>query len=147
MYKEIADKYKTIVTSFLGGGGYSAVQCSVDFQPLPAVIGRASAPHGGNALGLTASDRDRIILEIQCSWLAEKDDEAGLARVHALTDWLETRLAEWADEGAYLPLLMNDATFDQNVTQHYRDHDKFKALQKEIDPDGFWSTRAGGWTY
>ncbi|KAF4122723.1 FAD/FMN-containing dehydrogenase [Geosmithia morbida] len=146
-YREIADKYRDIVTPFLSSL-QTAVQCSIDFQPFPAVIGRNSATHGGNALGLTASDPDRIVLEIQCSWLAATDDDDGLSHVQEMTEWLETKLPEWrADEDEYLPLLMNDATFDQNVTQMYRDYAQLKDLQAQIDPDGFWSTRAGGWTY
>ena len=60
-------------------------------------------------------------------------------------------MPEWlADEPSshdYLPWLMNDAMGDQNVTGMYRDYAKFKALQEEIDPEGLFSTRAGGYKF
>lgn len=101
-------------------------------------------------MGLTARDPDRILLEIQCSWPSEADDALFEDASRQLVAWLEEKLAEWtADEGEeyYLPYLMNDAAADQNVTGLYRDYAKFKALQKEMDPDGFFMNRGGGFTY
>jgi hypothetical protein len=42
---------------------------------------------------------------------------------------------------------MNDAAGDQDVTGSYKDVAKFRALQKSVDPNGLWSTRAGGYKY
>lgn len=193
MYREIADKYHSIVRPFLQSRHHTGVQCSVNFQPFPAVVGRRSQEHGGNAVGLSANDPDRVLLEIQCAWLAAREDEPGMDTGRQLTEWLDGKMAEWTtpdeeadaydddDEytyehedqdqhqhvlgsatrrrrlpsphpehdprDAYLPLIMNEATFDQNVTQRYRDYHHLKAVQARVDPEGFWRTRAGGWTY
>jgi hypothetical protein len=42
---------------------------------------------------------------------------------------------------------MNDAGEDQDVMSSYRDHAKFAILQKEVDPKGFFSKRAGGYKF
>jgi hypothetical protein len=44
-------------------------------------------------------------------------------------------------------MFMNDAGTDQNVMGSYRDQTKFAALQKEVDPTGFFSKRVGGYKY
>lgn len=99
-------------------------------------------------MGISGDDIDRVLLEIQCSWSLPTDDSIFPAAAEKLTDWLETKLPEWTKgEKDYLPYLMNDAAGNQNVTGTYRDYAKFKALQKEIDPQGFFSTRGGGFVY
>ncbi|EMR62515.1 putative fad dependent protein [Eutypa lata UCREL1] len=128
-------------------------QCSADFQPFPSIIGQHSQDKGGNAMGLSGSDPDRLILELQCSWSDSDDDEVLYEMSRQMTDWLEEKVPEWlaaADEpvdGVYLPLFMNDAMGDQNVTGSYRDYAKFKALQQSVDPDGLFSARSGGYKY
>lgn len=47
----------------------------------------------------------------------------------------------------YLPLFMNDAMYDQNVTGTYKDYAKFKELQREADPEGVLRERMGGFKY
>lgn len=102
-------------------------------------------------MGLSSSDPDRLILELQCSWALKSDDEIMYAMSREITDWLEGKVVEWLEEagmgGAYLPLFMNDAMADQNVTGTYRDYAKFKALQERIDPMGVFDERAGGYKY
>lgn len=129
-----------------------ASQCSVDFQPLPAIVGKHSEDNGGNAMGLTGNDGHRVILEIQCAWSSEQDDETMRNISRELTAWLETKIPVWLGEDggqgeAYLPLFMNDAMADQNVTGSYRDYTKFKTLQMQADPEGVLRTRTGGFKY
>jgi hypothetical protein len=42
---------------------------------------------------------------------------------------------------------MNDAAGDQDVTGSYREVSKLRALQKSVDPNGLFRTRAGGYKY
>jgi hypothetical protein len=92
------------------------------------------------------------VLEIQGLWQLPEDDAVAYDLSKQLTDWLEVQVPLWLDEAGmdpvmYLPLFMNDAAGDQGVTQSYRDYEKFKALQREIDPNGLFSVRAGGFKY
>lgn len=129
-----------------------ASQCSVDFQPLPAAIGKHTEERGGNAIGFTGSDPDRVLLEIQCAWVEKRLD--GMVRQFSkdLTAWIEEKVPQWLEEqgepaDAYLPLFMNDAMSDQNVTGTYKNYAKFKALQLEADPEGVLRERMGGFKY
>lgn len=150
MYKEIRDKLAEIAAPFLTILRPTS-QFSLDFQPLPSIIGKISESKGGNAMGLTGSDPDRLILEIQGSWILPSDDTEGYSIGKQLTDWLEVQVPKWLAEAGmssqYLPLFMNDAAGDQDVTGSYKDVAKFRALQKSVDPNGLWSTRAGGYKY
>jgi hypothetical protein len=151
IYSEIREKLAEITKPFLTILRATS-QFSVDFQPLPSIIGKISESKGGNAMGLTASDPDRIILEIQGSWSSASDDAVAYGLSKQLTDWLDEEVPKWLDEAGmsrdiYLPLFMNDAAGDQPVMQSYKDYEKFKALQRQMDPNGLFSTRSGGFKY
>jgi hypothetical protein len=151
MYSEIQAKFTEITKSFLTVLRPTS-QFSVDFQPFPSVIGKNSEAKGGNAMGLSSSDADLIILEIQGSWLLPEDDSVAYSLSRDLTDWLDQEVPQWLDEAGmnkdiYRPLYLNDAAGDQPVMQSYKDYAQLKALQQKYDPNGLWSTRAGGFKY
>ncbi|KAJ4177631.1 hypothetical protein NW755_013744 [Fusarium falciforme] len=152
IYAEISDKMKSISKKYFSNPLNLASQCSVDFQPLTSIIGKHSEQRGGNAMGLTKNDPDRIILELQCSWTDKAQDDIVPQFTRDLTDWIETRIPEWLESDGqsadqYLPLFMNDAMADQNVTGSYKEYAKFKALQLKADPEGVLRTRVGGFKY
>ena len=103
-------------------------------------------------MGLSAFDPDRVILEIQGSWTLAEHDAVAYDLSKQLTDWLDDEVPKWLDEAGmdrdiYLPMFMNDAAGDQAVTRSYKNYEKFKALQQQYDPNGLFSTRAGGYKY
>lgn len=151
MYSEIRDKLAEITIPFLTLLRPKA-QFSVDFQPFPSIIGSISQSKGGNAMGISGSDINRLLLEIQGSWDLPSDDAVACSLSKQLTDWLDEQVPLWLAEAGlstdvYLPLFMNDAAGDQEVTRSYRGYEKFKALQREMDPSGLFSQRAGGFKY
>jgi hypothetical protein len=151
MYTDITARWKEITAPHLTNPVHITSQCSVDFQPFPAIIGSESQKRGGNAMGISGDDGDRILLELQCSWAAKIDDQVLSKLSRDMTTWLEKRVTEWLEDedgqSKYLPFLMNDAMSDQNVTGSYRDYAKLKLLQEEIDPNGLFRERAGGYKY
>lgn len=148
MYREISEKFTSLIEKYLKNPLRLISQCSIDFQPFNAVIGKHSQDRGGNAMGISGDDPDRILLEIQCSWSSEGDDDIFVAASQDLVDWLETKVPSWTGgRNTYLPFLMNDAAGDQNVTGTYKDFGKLKALQAQLDPDGFFKRRGGGFIY
>jgi hypothetical protein len=148
MYGEISTQFYSLVEEYLKSPLRPTSQCSIDFQPFPSAIGKQSHAKGGNAMGIRGCDPDRLLLEIQCSWADPNDDEIFHQAARDLVTWLEAKVPEWTGgKEYYLPWLMNDAAWDQNVTGMYRDYAKFKALQEEMDPENFWSGRGGGFTY
>ncbi|KAH6646050.1 hypothetical protein BKA67DRAFT_541041 [Truncatella angustata] len=152
LYSEIHSYWASIVDSYLDNPVHLTAQCSIDFQPLPSLIGQHSQERGGNAMGLSGSDPNRLILELQCSWASAVDDEIVYDLTREVTEWLEMRIPEWNTQAelggdAYMPYFMNDAMGDQNVTGSYRSYEKLKALQREIDAQGLFRTRSGGFKY
>lgn len=126
-------------------------QFSVAYQPVHPIIGQHSEEKGGNAMGLSGSDPIRIFLEIQGSWQLPSDDAVAYDLTKQLTNWLDQQVPQWLAEAGmqqeYMPMFMNDAAGDQRVFQSYKDYEEFKALQQQMDPQGFFSTRAGGFKY
>ncbi|KAI1812837.1 FAD-binding domain-containing protein [Poronia punctata] len=153
IYSQIFNKWVQLTKTYLDNPLHATGQCSLDFQPLPSIIGSHSEAAGGNAMGLSASDPDRLILELQCMWTIPSDDAEIYALSRQMTDWLAARVPEWlADEGRsladeYLPLFMNDAQADQNVTGTYRGYEEYKALQRQLDPNGLFGQRVGGFKF
>ncbi|KAJ3531910.1 hypothetical protein NM208_g372 [Fusarium decemcellulare] len=151
VYAQISDKLKNITKEYFENPLNLLSQCSVDFQPFAGAIGKHSEERGGNAMGLRKGDPDRVLLELQCGWTDKQHDEIMPQFSRDLTDWIESKVPEWQGQeessDTYLPLFMNDAMADQNVTGSYRDYAKFKALQLEADPEGVLRTRTGGFKY
>ena len=153
MYKEIRDNMAELAGPLLSIPPLvRAIQFSVDFQPLPSIFGKVSATKGGNAMGLTSSDPDRIVLIYQGAWNLATDDELAYGIAKKITAWLDEVVPQWLDEAGmsqnlYMPLFLNDAMWDQPVLQSYRDYAKFKALQESVDPNGLFSTRSGGFKF
>ncbi|KAF4455710.1 hypothetical protein F53441_2027 [Fusarium austroafricanum] len=152
VYAEITNKWRAITRAYFKGIRGLASQCSVDYQPLPSAIGKQTEKRGGNAIGFTANDPDRVLLEIQCGWVEKRFDDEVRQFSKDLTSWIEDKIPQWLEEHGmsqdpYLPLFMNDAMVDQNVTGTYKDYAKFKALQLEADPEGVLRERLGGFNF
>lgn len=153
MYAEIRDYLANVTALFLNTPPLArAVQFSVDFQPLPSLIGKISESKGGNAMGLSSSDPDRIILIYQGAWNLPTDDALAYSIARSITEWLDEVVPVWLEEAGmpkdlYMPLFMNDAMWDQPVTESYKDYEKFRSLQRSADPQGLFSSRAGGFKY
>jgi len=148
MYREISDKFSSLLADILKNPLRLTSQCSIDFQPFSSVIGKHSEERGGNAMGISGSDPDRLLLEVQCSWSSRGDDTVFQEASRKLVAWLEIKVPEWTKgREYYLPYLMNDAAGDQNVTGTYRGYGKFKALQAQMDTQGFFKQRGGGFVY
>ncbi|KAK8042528.1 hypothetical protein PG994_013011 [Apiospora phragmitis] len=125
--------------------------------------GAAQRAGGGNAMGLSAADPDRVVLNLQCMWHRARDDAAVRALAAEMTQWLEGRLPAWnalaglgleedqdqkaAGTAAYMPLFMNDAMSDQDVLRSYCGYETFRALQRSVDPEGMFRSRVGGYRY
>ena len=130
-----------------GFGGLGIV-----LQPFPRAFGKASEERGGNAMGLSKTDHDRFVLEIAGVYSKKEDDELMQAWGREFTDQLTSRLKTVVADakrtgssvGEYNPYFMNDAGTAQDVMGSYQDAKKFAALQKELDPKGLFSKRAGG---
>jgi len=152
LYKEVIAKALELTGKKPTALRRTLSQISVTFQPFPKIIGRESERRGGNAMGLSSQCPDRIILEVSSAWWSGKDDELMYKVAAELVAWVEAQIPAWTTEAgmaadAYMPFLMNDATWNQKVTASYREYEKLKALQETFDPTGMFRLRVGGHKY
>jgi hypothetical protein len=139
---------------------------SLAFQPMPAIIPALSQAAGGNALGMSPISGDHIWMEYDISWLTALGDDPAHAMAINITEtvdaWAESTYAgiepthyggpkagETLEKEEYRPIFMNDAMYDQLPAESYENngYKKLKAIQKEVDPDGFFPSRTGGFKY
>jgi hypothetical protein len=125
---------------------------TIAHQAFPNIIGKNSVARGGNAMGLTANDNHRFILEINCLWQNAKDDGEVYAMSKQLTENIngmmkQMRVQDIQGIETYNPFFANDATFDQDVLGSYKGAEKFRALQKSVDPNGLFARHSGGFKY
>lgn len=111
----------------------TAGSLALALQPISASVTDAGEGRGGNALGLNASDQTWFTLDT-AYWSAADDDSA-----HNATRGILDRIESVSrSDGNYLPYqFMNDASFDQDVIQHYgaANVQKLKSVQEKYDPD------------
>jgi hypothetical protein len=130
---------------------------SLAFQPFPRIFGAQSDLVGGNAMGLTTGDKNRFVVEMNQLWFNGKYDADALEIGKQFQAALEAQKAQImttasatnASLETYTPFYMNDAADDTAVLASYKKYDQFKALQREMDPEGLWlrSGGAAGWRY
>ncbi|TVY21400.1 putative FAD-linked oxidoreductase [Lachnellula arida] len=135
---------------------------SLAYQPLQTLLSEASVASGGNALQLDPKNGDRVWIDLVISWeTAAGDDTAASSAEQILSDidsYVRTAYAGVPNtryvEGnltyeEYNPLFLNDAMYDQQPAQSYgnNSYERLRAIQKHVDPNGFFPTRTGGFKY
>lgn len=135
---------------------------SLAFQPMSYIIPAQSVAAGGNALGMKPADGDRMWMEYDVSWLTALGDDAA----HSMAMNITATIDEYAkttyagvpsshyqsgnlEEAEYDPIFLNDAMYDQMPLQSYENdgYDKLKAIQENVDPEGFFPSRTGGFKF
>lgn len=132
---------------------------SLAFQPMPAIIPAQSQLAGGNALGMSPAEGDRMWMEYDISWLTVLGDEDAHSMAINITETIDEYVkttyanvpsthyqAGNLEDAEYTPIFMNDAMYDQLSLQSYENGGfaKLKAIQKSVDPEGFFPSRTGG---
>ncbi|KXT17802.1 hypothetical protein AC579_5322 [Pseudocercospora musae] len=137
---------------------------SMGFQPIPHQLAQASLsnPNSVNLLGLDPKLGDKVFMEYDVSWLLPSTDQKAAAAITAQTQPVQDyRKQKYAgvrptnyqsgdlEFAASRPLFMNDAMFDQDPLRSYPDdvYAKLKQIQRQRDPDGFFSNRTGGFKF
>ncbi|RMZ81649.1 hypothetical protein DV737_g2424, partial [Chaetothyriales sp. CBS 132003] len=131
---------------------------SLAYQPIPHQLAAASAaaPGGPNRLGLDPAHGDLMWMEYDVSWLLPTTDEATTTFVMGLTEpvlaYAHTKYAGVpptnyrsgdVETTSYNPVFMNDAMYNQDPLGSYgqETYDRLASIQKQRDPDGFFSQR------
>jgi hypothetical protein len=129
---------------------------------MQTLIAAASVASGGDALELYPKNGDRLWLDLVLSWETAAGDEIAASTAQQITSDIDTYTkTHYAGvpntryvEGnltyeEYNPLFLNDAMYDQQPAKSYggNSYERLTAIQKEVDPNGFFSTRTGGFKY
>lgn len=125
---------------------------------MQAIIASASLAAGSNALALDPRDGDRLWFDLGISWLTPAGDRIADLAIATLTSEITAYskrkypgVKNTRYEGGnlayaeYNPLYSNDAQFDQKPYQTYggSSYTRLKAIQKTVDPLGFFPKRTG----
>lgn len=124
---------------------------SIAFQPAPRGLARVARQQGGDLLDLD-DDIDRLVLELNYSFTYN----ASYAEVDEVMrntyGGLREVVRNYTDAGslpgdAYLPLFANDAFYAQDYWGRLRPESAVLArrVSQEVDPEGIFRTRTGGW--
>ncbi|KKA22494.1 FAD binding domain protein [Rasamsonia emersonii CBS 393.64] len=101
--------------------------------------------NGGNALGLSPSAGNLLLMNLAFMWANEADDAAIMHVLGAITS---KSIAEAKSRGLYHEFLyMNYASQYQNVVPSYgaQNHQRLQAISKKYDPDQVFQTLQPGY--
>lgn len=122
---------------------------NIGYQPLPKGMARIAKQRGGDLLDMS-DDVDRIVLQITLSHLSSINTPQIEAAMRTAYTGFKDRVDNYTAEGVlpetHLPLFMNDAFYDQDYFGRLRpEHQQLVArVQQEVDPDGMFRDRTGG---
>ncbi|KAI2627284.1 FAD binding domain-containing protein [Hypomontagnella submonticulosa] len=123
---------------------------SIAFQPLPKRIATIAKSKGGDMIDID-DDIDRIVVELDYSFLSKSDFDQIDLTMRATYNGIGDIVKGYQQSGqlpsdVYLPLFQNDGFYPQDYFGRLRP-EKLQLAQKvqaEVDPDGFWKERTGG---
>jgi hypothetical protein len=90
---EVEDMWNNI-TATNNKNSKGMVSHTIALQPFPRAFGKASEARGGNAMGLSSNDHDRIVLEIAGIYMNQADDELMLKIGKEFTDRVMAKVNE-----------------------------------------------------
>lgn len=124
---------------------------SIAFQPLPKALVRKAREKGGDLLAFD-EDVDRIVIEFNYSYLLSAIDGQLMHRLTRETyEGMDALIGEHEVTGrlpaSYRPLFANDAYHAQDYFGRLAPQSQSLAarVRDELDPQGLWRTRTGGW--
>ena len=123
---------------------------SIAYQPFPRRIAQVAREKGGDLLDMD-DDVDRIIIELNYSFVVKKDYERVGQTLEDTYGGMRDRVLAWQEAGqlpdAYAPLFMNDAYDEQDYFSRLRPQhaELARSLAEELDPNGLFRERTGGW--
>lgn len=127
------------------------VVASIAFQPMPKAITRIAKEKGGDLIDLD-DDIDRFIIELNYSFTfnASYDDVDAVMR--STYSGIHDLVQNYTEAGVlpsdvYLPLFANDAFHSQDYWGRLRPEkaELARRVQREVDPEGVFKSRTGGW--
>ncbi|OTB00855.1 hypothetical protein M426DRAFT_323970 [Hypoxylon sp. CI-4A] len=123
---------------------------SIAFQPMPKEIATIAKSKGGDMLDLD-DDINRIVVELDYSFYFKSDFDQIDITMRSTYEGISSLVKGYQESSAlpsdvYLPLFMNDGFYPQDYFGRLRPEKLALAqkVQAEVDPEGFWKERTGG---
>lgn len=113
---------------------------SIDFQPVPYSLTKASREQGGNALNMP--DGPWYWLNYLITSPAKETPET-----YASTQASFKAMVESVPSAQDLPLFPNDSAYDQNPLKTFTTFRQLQATKAKYDPNEFFSQYTGGWSF
>ncbi|KAI5925122.1 FAD binding domain-containing protein [Camillea tinctor] len=123
---------------------------SIAFQPLPKQIARLAKEKGGDMLDLD-DDINRIVIELDYSFWFDSDYAKIDTTMRDTYEGFQSLVKGYQQSGSlpsdvYLPLFQNDCFYPQDYFGRLRPEKLAlaKKVQADVDPNGLWRDRTGG---
>ncbi|KAH6991301.1 hypothetical protein BKA56DRAFT_610845 [Ilyonectria sp. MPI-CAGE-AT-0026] len=130
--------------------GVANVAVVIGYQPFPKRMAKISREKGFDLLDME-DDVDRIIVELNYSYLLQADTKKIDKAMKNTFGGIRSRVLEWQDNGVLerdvlLPLFMNDGYYSQDYFGRLRPehHQLVKKVAAQVDPNGLFRDRTGG---
>ncbi|KAF1951393.1 FAD-binding domain-containing protein [Byssothecium circinans] len=126
------------------------IVASIAWQPFPKAIAKEARKRSPDLIDAD-DDVDRIIIEMNYAFLTLPNYEKMANTMEATYSGVRDRVLGWqADKTlpeAYLPVFMNYGFYRQDYFGRLRPESRAlaKSVADEVDPEGLFRTRTGGW--
>jgi FAD/FMN-containing dehydrogenase len=126
------------------------IVASIAWQPFPKKIAQCARELSPDLIDADA-DVDRIIIEMNYAFTPQSMYEQMADTTEATYTGVRERVLKWQEEGklpeAYLPVFMNYGSYRQDYFGRLKPESRALArrVQGEVDPEGLFRTRTGGW--
>jgi len=126
------------------------IVASIAWQPFPKRIAQQARARGADLIDAD-DDVDRIILEINYSFIPQTEYDRMADTIEATYSGVRNRVLAWQAQGklpqTYLPLFMNYGFERQDYFGRLKPENRALArrVSQEVDPAGLFRTRTGGW--
>lgn len=126
------------------------IVASIAWQPFPRRIAQQARARSPDLID-AEDDVDKIIIEMNYSFVPQTEYERMADTVEATYSGVRNRVLAWQAEGklpqAYLPLFMNYGFNRQDYFGRLKPENRALAgrVAAEVDPQGLFKTRTGGW--
>lgn len=126
------------------------IVASIAWQPFPKAIAREARARSPDLID--ADDTvNRVIIEMNYAFLPLTDYAKMADTMQATYSGVRDRVVAWQADGtlpqAYLPIFMNYGFYRQDYFGRLKPESRAlaKSVSAEVDPDGLFRTRTGGW--
>ncbi|KAF2855965.1 FAD-binding domain-containing protein [Plenodomus tracheiphilus IPT5] len=126
------------------------IVASIAWQPFPKKIAQRARDLSPDLIDADA-DVDRIIIELNYAFTPQSLYESMADTIEATYTGVRNRVIKWQAEGSlpdvYLPVFMNYGFYRQDYFGRLRPQSRAlaKKVAEDVDPEGLFKTRTGGW--